>query len=490
MSGGKICKRNDRISQCCGDAPQCEGFDPILCRKITSTVNINSNAKIVDYCSTNGWRATVEIESINIPLLDIIVAKPEIDISSWHYGCRPVTIRLKETVYDDETPHNCQFIYSAVTQVEYFLSTTCYEGNIYVNQLYIEIRYFSHDLFDIEKVYSTVPDEEFPHNHAYGYWIPIFVFDVLDLSDDYLPNPYFNPNHPSGAETWPKITDPIPNLLKDEITYTDECEEEVTVQNLGFGGYCLVGESTFDNCLNDLCDDAVIRCQSCDDPSIVHHVKLSDRPGWAYSFRVGDVIFNFGGDVVDEVGQSVDEWFPDPCYRQLRKAYLCDNSAFITYDENDRPDVNHVTMFYNGDLYYITDEPSTDDPVDVEWSTGICPTGLYAEAIICDPSYIGSLAPEILQYKVNPNIGLGSGSVKLAIATSNPDCPTDVYARCFHNYYYQPTSNIVTPSPGLIGTHINGESCNMAGFITCIPCGNPVDRPRPSGIVRPESPEI
>lgn len=495
MSGGKICKRNDRISQCC-ETDGCGNGESRCLTGSWNGISLGVGAYIY-YCDLGYQLEYAQIISIDIPLHDIILANiyPGIGEFGYRYwGCRRGTVAYRYHNHIEDDWSFTADVY-ALCEVVYQVYPRCINGTLYVEFAHINIRLIEDLYIDvIECTHDYICDLLVATADNFMFSSAIFVFDAYsDGSYEFLENTYYNDTHPPGYEMCPKITETIPNLMPSSYLAID-CAGGGVVEHdtIGHGGVGMFVNRDENDCTADLCsDNFVIECYNCDNPELTYYINYFDKPTWANSFRVGDNYYTVAGPIVDEEGQPVDEWFSDRnCPQQLRKAYLCDNSAFITYDENDRPDANHVTMFYNGNLYYITDEPSTDNPVNVEWSTGICPTGLYAEAIICDPSYAGSLAPEILTYKVNPNIGLGNGSVKLAITTSNPDCPTDVSARCFHNYYYQPTSNVVTPSSGLIGTHINGESCNMAGFITCIPCGNPDSGPRPSGIVRPGSPEI
>ena len=204
-----------------------------------------------------------------------------------------------------------------------------------------------------------------------------------------------------------------------------------------------------------------------------------------------DEFYNLTNQISFDTPEEV-VWVTGVCEERLY-AYKCDGtSGVITFDNNTRPGLTYYTMEYDEEIYFPSETASPDSPVFVQWSTGVCPvsSGDFAEAIICGISSPTIFAPSSLVYKINENIGAGTGVVKLSLSLPNPDCPLDDFYRCSFEAYYIPTTNSRS-GPEYTGTsHIDGV-CQPNKFL-CPNCDiidpsgqNPIVRPRGS-----EDPEI
>jgi hypothetical protein len=141
-----------------------------------------------------------------------------------------------------------------------------------------------------------------------------------------------------------------------------------------------------------------------------------------------------------------------------------------------RPSPQHITVIYNGNRYVVSTENTSDEPVEVEWSTDPCPgSDRFAIATKCRPFAQG---PDTVVYAVNPAVGAGNGAVRLVVTYPNPACPDRT---CTAIIQYQPTTQI-TDGPATPGTaHLNGTACGLPEQITCQSCDGPVGPGRSTG---------
>lgn len=477
--GNKICYSSERISQCCdiGSTP-CGSFTD-YCKNLNFTGNLELGRIIYKGCydTPNDYDLmTVELVGWDIRLIDLVIGStPFFSPESWS-GCRLGSIDLKYT-YRDTT----ETIIRWTQEIDYLVGTTCIDGVRYV--YFTDLRLTN---AVIDTIYLTDPPDD-----PFGLYFEPFFTGYLFYFDptwtNWLPNPYYNPSHPPGYETYPKLSEPIPNMVP--FTYENGCEE--IEDTLSLGGYALVTSRLNEGCVSDLClGTGVIECQSCDNPKDVYYVNILDRPSWARTFRVGSTYYLYGGPIVEETPGPVDEWLIDWCPNPKKRAYMCDGTGFITYDETTRPDLLHNTLLYEDERYYITSEVSTDPAVAVEWSTGICPVGDYAIANICIPDEANFLTPSSIVYRVDPNLGAGNGIVKLFDLTPNPSCPADAASSCVVTTYYLPTTTSATGPEQIYSSHTDGLGCRRRTII-CGACG-PAQPGDPSTPVDPfpESPEI
>lgn len=126
----------------------------------------------------------------------------------------------------------------------------------------------------------------------------------------------------------------------------------------------------------DSCDDRYMLAVKCDDPGaqIIFDPSTRSENGLTM-FYDGDRYYS-----TDQLirGEAVDVvWSDDPCDTVIPLiARKCDDDGdTVAFDPSERPQ-SGVTLLYQGDRYYPTTEQASDPAESVTWDSGQCPSNI------------------------------------------------------------------------------------------------------------------